>query len=77
MVHRPTKTVKRLVWKPKEQIKGDERKEVRKVKCKTCDKCFIGLTGTRVSSGVREHNLAAKFHDTPFSTSVHDDQERH
>lgn len=74
----PSKTMRRLVWEPKEQPGTVERRSVvYRVKYTNCHKCYIGQTGRRASFGMYEHKLATWRHYALPFIATKESQEEH
>jgi len=58
---RPVKTLKSLLVHPKDKQEKEELTDcLYKIPCASCEKCYIGETGRKFGTRLKEHNTEVK-----------------
>jgi len=68
---RPVKTLKSLLMHPKDELEKEEIKDcVYKIPCASCEKCYIGETGRKFGTRLKEHKMEVEsITSKPFTRS--------
>jgi hypothetical protein len=76
--HKPNATLRKLISKPKDRTDGNNKNNViYQIDCENCNKYYIGQTGRKLSTRIKEHKAAIRRHDPLSLISIHEDQEGH
>ena len=78
VAHQPTATLRTILSNPKRRVEPlDQANVTYKIECGDCEKHYVGQTGKKLSTRLREHQVVVKRHDQLFLVSVHEDSLDH
>ncbi|GAA55527.1 hypothetical protein CLF_108233 [Clonorchis sinensis] len=78
VAHKPNATLRKLISRPKgSQDKTKRNNVVYQINCNNCNKFYVGQTGRKLCTRMKEHNAAVRRHDPLSLISIHEDQEGH
>ncbi|KER31976.1 hypothetical protein T265_01907 [Opisthorchis viverrini] len=74
----PKRASMKLISRPKDNRDKTKRNNViYQIDCNDCNKFYVGQTGRKLRTRIKEHNAAVKRHDPLSLISIHEDQEGH
>ncbi|KER25529.1 hypothetical protein T265_07045 [Opisthorchis viverrini] len=78
VAHKPNATLRKLISRPKDNPdKTKKNSVIYQLNCDNCIKFYVGQTGRRLCTRIKEHNAAVRRHDPLSLISIHEDQEGH
>ncbi|KER27260.1 hypothetical protein T265_05663 [Opisthorchis viverrini] len=75
VAHKPSATLRKLISRPKDNRDKTKRNNV--IYQIDCNKFYVGQTGRKLCTRIKEHNAAVRRHDPLSLISIHEDQEGH
>ncbi|GAA51625.1 solute carrier family 29 (equilibrative nucleoside transporter) member 1/2/3 [Clonorchis sinensis] len=75
VAHKPNATLRKLISRPKGNQDKTKRNNV--LYQINCNKFYVGQTGRKLCTRIKEHNAAVRRHDLLSLISIHEDQEGH